>query len=156
SVAVGAVTHTLQLEVAERLEVYDYPGGYAGRFDGINRGGAEQAAEIQKIFEDNRRTARLRIQEEAAGAASVAGKGTGRQRPAGHRCTLERHFDADGDYVLTRVTHSAGLTGGGYRSGGRDPGLEYANAFECIPQALPFRPARVTPKPTVKGTQTAV
>src|SRR5262249_24736241 len=28
--------------------------------------------------------------------------------------------------------------------------------FECLPLELPFRPARVTPKPTVKGTQTAV
>src|SRR5262245_32394858 len=156
AVAVGRVSHKIKLDVAEKLEVYDYPGRYANRFDGINRGGAEQPAELEKIFEDNRRTARLRIQEEAAGAVSVAGKGTCRQLTAGHTFTLERHFDADGDYVLTRVTHSAGLSSGGYRSGGRDPGLEYANSFECIPQALPFRPARVTPKPTVKGTQTAV
>src|SRR5262245_55423711 len=156
AVAVGRVSHKIKLDVAEKLEVYDYPGRYANRFDGINRGGAEQPAELEKIFEDNRRTARLRIQEEAAGAVSVAGKGTCRQLTAGHTFTLERHFDADGDYVLTRVTHSAGLKGGGYRSGGRDPGLEYANSFECVPRALPFRPARVTPRPTVKGTQTAV
>jgi type VI secretion system secreted protein VgrG len=156
SVAVGQVSHTLSLPVANGLEQYDYPGGYAGRFDGISPGGAEQAAELEKIFEDNRRTARLRIQEEAAGAVSVDGTSVCRQMTAGHMFTLDRHFDADGDYVLTRITHKAGLGGGGYRSGDDTPGLEYENAFRCIPFALPFRPPRVTPKPTVKGTQTAV
>ena len=34
--------------------------------------------------------------------------------------------------------------------------MEYQNEFECVPVALPFRPARVTAKPTVRGTQTAV
>jgi type VI secretion system secreted protein VgrG len=155
SVAAGSVNHKLNGPLSDKLEVYDYPGGYAGRFDGISRGGAEQPAEVDKIFEDNRRTAKLRIQEAAAGAVSIAGKSTCRQMTAGHKFTLERHFDADGDYVLTRVEHSVGLTDGGYRSGGAF-GLDYANTFECIPAALPFRPARVTPKPTVKGTQTAV
>src|SRR5258708_26144215 len=28
--------------------------------------------------------------------------------------------------------------------------------FQCIPLVLPFRPARVTPKPVIYGTQTAV
>jgi type VI secretion system secreted protein VgrG len=155
SVAVGSVNHKLSLNGTDKLELYDYPGGYAGRFDGISRGGAEQSGEVDKIFEDNRRTAKLRIQEEAAGAVSVTGASTCRQMTAGHKFTLERHFDADGDYVLTRVEHTASLSDGGYRSGGAF-GLDYANTFECIPAALPFRPARVTPKPTVKGTQTAV
>jgi type VI secretion system secreted protein VgrG len=155
TVAVGQVNHTLSLPVAENLEVYDYPGGYAGRFDGVNRGGADQASELEKIFEDNRRTARLRIQEEAAGAVSVKGEGTCRQMTAGHKFALERHFDADGDYVLTRVAHTATLSADAYRSGGAIR-ADYANEFECLPLALPFRPPRVTPKPTVSGTQTAV
>ena len=155
SVAVGSVNHKLSLNGTDKLELYEYPGGYAGRFDGINRSGAEQSGEVDKIFEDNRRTAKLRIQEEAAGAVSVAGRSTCRQMTSGHTFTLERHFDADGDYVLTRVKHAVGLSSGGYRSGAPF-GLEYSNSFECIPAALPFRPARVTPKPTVRGTQTAV
>ena len=57
--------------------------------------------------------------------------------------------------MLTRVEHTAGIEGGDYRSGS-DFSLSYSNSFECIPAELPFRPARVTEKPTVKGTQTAV
>ena len=154
-VAIGTVNHHLKLEAAEKLEVYDYPGGYAGRFDGVSAGGAPQAAEIEKIFDDNRRTARLRIQEEAVGAVLVEGTSSCRQMTAGHTFTLDRHFDADGDYVLTRVEHRIGLTGGGYRSG-VDHGLSYSNSFHCIPIALPYRPFRITPRPTVRGTQTAV
>ncbi len=156
SVPVGQVSHKLSLPVSDGLEVYDYPGGYAGRFDGINRGGGEQASELEKIFEDNRRTARLRIEEEAAGAVSVEGTGGCRQMTAGHTFTLEEHPDADGDYVLTRVAHTAGYAAGGYDTGSEGSGFEYRNDFRCIPAALPFRPARITPKPTAKGTQTAV
>ena len=73
AVEVGSVSHKLNLDGTDKLELYDYPGGYAERFDGVNRGGGEQPAELEKIFEDNRRTARLRMQEEAAGAVSVRG-----------------------------------------------------------------------------------
>src|SRR5262249_40588000 len=39
SVPVGQVTHKLRPGVSSRLEIYDYPGGYAQRFDGIDKGG---------------------------------------------------------------------------------------------------------------------
>ena len=155
SVAAGSITHKLSLNGTDKLELYDYPGAYAQRFDGIDRGGGEQPAELQKIFEDNRRTARLRMQEVAAGAVVIEGTSTTRQMMAGHTFTLERHFDADGDYVLTRVVHRIGLASDSYRSGGT-PEIDYENRFACIPLALPFRPERQTLKPTVKGTQTAV
>ena len=41
-------------------------------------------------------------------------------------------------------------------TGGSDTSQIYENTFECIPGALPFKPARTTPRPTVEGTQTAV
>src|SRR4029077_6740360 len=34
--------------------------------------------------------------------------------------------------------------------------LDYQNTFTCIPSALPYRPPRVTPRPAIDGTQTAV
>src|SRR5690606_35329568 len=39
------------------LEVFDYPGGYSHRFDGINSGGGEQASALQKVFNENARVA---------------------------------------------------------------------------------------------------
>ena len=67
TVTVGTVTHKLKVGGNDKLELYDYPGGYAGRFDGINKGGGEQASQVQKIFQDNARTVGIRMQEEAAG-----------------------------------------------------------------------------------------
>ena len=44
------VTHKLRLAGNEQLELYDYPGGYAERFDGVDPGGGDQPADLQKIF----------------------------------------------------------------------------------------------------------
>ena len=74
---------------------------------------------------------------------------------AGHRFTLERHFNADGDYVLGSVEHTAELAAH-FRSGGPGEGLVYTNRFGCFPLALPFRPPRITPRPVMHGPQTAV
>ncbi len=43
---------------------------------------------------------------------------------------------------------------GDYRSGVAE--LRYSASFSCIPDGLTFRPPRVTPKPMIAGTQTAV
>src|SRR5262249_13014228 len=126
---------------------------YAQRFDGVDPGGGDRPADIQQIFEDNDRTVGLRMQEGALPSLVIHGASNCRQFVTGHKFTLERHFNADGEYVLTRLQHTARL-GGDYRSDGRD--FHYANSFTCIPFALPFRPARVTSKPFVQGTQTAV
>src|SRR6266540_4525699 len=39
SVTAGTVAHKLKAGGADKLEAYDYPGGYAGRFDGVTPGG---------------------------------------------------------------------------------------------------------------------
>jgi type VI secretion system secreted protein VgrG len=75
---------------------------------------------------------------------------------AGYKFILDRLEKANGDYVLVSVRHSARL-GGEYRSKlGGDDETAYSNTFSCVPAALTFRPPRVTPKPVVHGTQTAV
>ena len=38
-------------------------------------------------------------------------------------------------------------------TGGSDTSPFYENSFQCIPAALPYRPARTTPRPTVEGPQ---
>lgn len=153
SVQVGTVTHRLTAGKADANEIYDYPGEYAKRFDGIDSGGAEKASELQKIFDDNTRTVKIRMQEMEAAAVRVEGVSACRQMVSGHRFTLREHPNANGDYVLTSVTHKASL-GQLSRSGEADF-YEYENTFTCIPHALPFRPERRTPRPRVDGCQTA-
>ena len=150
------VTHKLNLDGADKLELYDYPGGYASRFDGIDRGGAEQAAELEKIFEDNRRTARLRMQEEAAGAVSIRGTSTCRNLVAGHKFTLDRHFDADGDYVLTRVEHTATIASDGYRSRRPISTSSTRTRSSASPRRCRSGPTRHARSRPCAGTQTAV
>jgi type VI secretion system secreted protein VgrG len=148
SVQVGQVIHKLKVGGNDKFEIFDYPGGYAQRFDGIDRGGRERPAELQKIFEDNTRTAAIRMQEEAAGSILIHGDSNCAQFVPGHKFSLERHFNADGRYVLTQVEHSASL-GQEYRSG-HGEALTYENRFKCIPLGLPFRPPRLTPKPAME------
>jgi type VI secretion system secreted protein VgrG len=154
SVQVGTVEHKLKLAANGPLELYDFPGEYAQRFDGIDPGGGDRAGDLQKIFEDNKRTVAIRMQEEALPGIVIQGGSNCRHFVSGHKFTLQRHFDANGVYVLTRVSHSARFSGD-YRSG-QGGGFAYSNSFTCIPLALPFRPPRSTPKPFVQGTQTAV
>jgi type VI secretion system secreted protein VgrG len=154
SVPVGAVTHKLKVGNNDKLEIYDYPGAYAQRFDGIDKGGAPKPADLQKIFEDNKRTVEIRMQQEALPSLKIQGAGNCRQFMAGHKFTLERHFNGDGQYVLTTVEHTGSLSVD-YRSG-EGGEFVYENKFTCIPVALPFRPPLVTEKPVVEGPQTAV
>ncbi|NOT56438.1 MAG: type VI secretion system tip protein VgrG [Deltaproteobacteria bacterium] len=154
SVSVGRVAHKLKLPANEPLELYDFPGEYAQRFDGVDPSGGDRAGDLQKIFEDNKRTVDIRMQEEALPSIEIRGGSNCRHFVSGHKFTLQRHFNADGQYVLTSVSHAARISGD-YRSG-QGGGFSYSNSFTCIPLALPFRPQRKTPKPFVQGTQTAV
>ena len=150
----GKETHKLKLGGNQAFELYDWPGEYAQRFDGIDTGGGEQPAELQKVFRDGERTARVRMEEEAAPALTARGESNVKHLVSGHKFTLKRHFSSDGAYVLTAVTHSATF-GADYRAE-EEPLLSYSNSFTAIPTSVPFRPRRQTPKPVVSGCQTAV
>jgi type VI secretion system secreted protein VgrG len=155
SVKAGTVTHQLNGQASQSLEIYDFPGGYAVRFDGINPSGGEQPDRLQKILDDNKRTVRLRMEAEALHSLTIRGSSGCRNFVSGHKFTLDRHFDADGEYVLVSVTHEATI-GSAYRTGSTGGDMTYANTFTCIPSQLPFRPERKTPKPFVQGVQNAL
>jgi type VI secretion system secreted protein VgrG len=155
SLSVGSVDHKLKVGGNDQFEIYDYPGAYAQRFDGIAPGGGSRSGDVQKIFDDNVRTVGIRMQEETLPSLVIAGESNCRQFASGHKFTLEKHFNANGPYVLTKLEHSATM-GSTYVHSGEDEAPSYRNVFDCIPSALPYRPLRVTPKARVDGTQTAV
>ncbi len=154
SIAAGTVTHTLNLPGSDKLEVYDYPGNYAMRFDEVDRGGGANSDGLSGIDVDNRRAVTSRMEAETAGGLVITGAGTCGQLTPGHHFYLQRHPDADGKYFITSVTHSARLPANYRPSEGS--GFEYSNRFQCIPAGLSFRPERTTRRPTVHGCQTAV
>jgi type VI secretion system secreted protein VgrG len=162
SVPVGLATHKLKFGENGKLEMYDWPGLYAERFDGVSPGGADRPADLQKIFEDNQRTAGIRMQQAAARALEIRGASTARQLIPGFKFTLTtlpgdplgRGLKADGVYVVTSVEQTAHLPDPNRSGAGQ--GFRYANTFTAIPIGLPFRPMRATPRPVVPGSQTAV
>jgi len=152
SVTVGTVTHKLKVANNDSLELYDYPGGYAGRFDGVNKSGGDQPSSLQHIFTDNKRTVEIRMQEEALSSLLIRGRGAQTGFTAGHTFDLTHHYSDNGKFVLTSVEHDAKQP---VSVDDREKEFNYANWFTCIPSSLPFRPSRLTPVPSVRGVQTA-
>jgi len=120
-----------------KFEIYDYPGEYLTRASGES-------------------LARVRMQEEEAEHLVADGTSRCRMFVSGYKFTLEEHprKDMNADYVLTEIHHTAVTDV--YPSSTSPAGESYSNTFTCIPLSVPFRPLRVTPRPTVKGLQPAV
>jgi type VI secretion system secreted protein VgrG len=120
-----------------KFEVYDYPGEY------LTKGAGQSLA-------------KLRMEEEEADHLVAEGTSRCRMFISGYKFTLEEHTrkDMNTDYVLTEIHHTAATDV--YPSSIAPVGESYSNTFTCIPLSVPFRPPRVTPRPTVKGVQPAV
>lgn len=121
------------------FEVFDYPGGYT-------------------TFAQADNLVRIRNEEIQATSDVATGNSDIRTMASGHRFDLTGYFRSDQNksHVVTQVRHEA--LQGDYRSGAtaNEAQFHYANSFECIPQSVTFRPPRVTPRPVIHGSQTAV
>ena len=153
SVAAGTVTHRLCVGGNDEWELYDWPGEYAQRYDGVGPTGGDQRQEVQKVFQDNERTASLRMDEETFPGLVARGETNAKHLRAGHRFDLDKHFNANGGWVVLEAAYEA-LQTGDYRSG--NDRIEFAAQVTCIPEGVRYRPPRTTAKPIIAGTQTAV
>ena len=147
AVQAGQVTHVLRLPASDGLELYDYPGGYAERFDGAEPG------DLQQLDQAPTRAAALRIgcRRRPRGRGRRRRLDRARVRP-GATFGLSGHGNGDGAYLLTAVQHSASQPAGA----NGDVGFSYANSFTCIPAGVPYRPPRTTADRSVARPQTAV
>ncbi len=99
--------------------------------------------------------ARRRIEAEEALGDVAHGTSSCPGLAAGTRVTVTGgpHGAAGADYQIVRVTHALEIgdvaAGGGLTS-------KYENTFTAMPAATLYRPASVTPRPAVRGTQTAL
>lgn len=123
------------------LEVYDYPGEYRRP----DRGAPDRGASI----------ARTRLEALQVSRRLGSGGGDCMRMIAGYTFTLQNHPSAElnGVYKLLRVVHHANHS----QVLGEDAGGEfnYHNEFVCMESAVPYRPPRVTPRPFVRGIQSA-
>ncbi len=84
----------------------------------------------------------------------VRGSSLCRGFQAGTRFELEGHFREalNQRYLLIEVQHEGDA---GSIRGGEGEASRYRNDFLALPDSVPFRPPRMTEKPTVRGPQTA-
>lgn len=119
-------------------ELYDYPGGYTELAAGDAR-------------------ARLRLEEELTGHAGAIGTGNASGLACGARFELEGFPRRSENRAWLVVATEIELSSERYRSA---TGAPEAEPFRCRIQAheldRPWRPARRTPKPFVRGPQTAI
>ena len=122
-----------------KYEVFDYPGEYMQKAQGEN-------------------LAKIRMEEDEAGAVVVNGASNCRAFCSGFKFDLAEHYrqDMNRTHLLTEVHHAASVGGSYSNDAGGEASSSYSNTFVCIPHTTPFRPRRVTPKPVVQGVQTAV
>jgi type VI secretion system secreted protein VgrG len=124
------------------LEWGDYPGGYVAKLEGG-------------------RYARLRHEACQWGRRVLHMTGGVRHLQVGHRFTLDGDPASGGsqEYLILAMEHRATERQGAEAETSASAGLEhweYRVRLEVIPAQVPFRPQRVTPRPIVRGSQTAI
>jgi len=142
-----------------KMEQYEFPAGYARKYDGIDRGGGEQSGELNHADSDDKNNTVSNLMQSLDAQVQVqTGTSDCSSLTSGYKFELTQHpvSEFNGQYVITTVTHEAEQNPT-YVS---DEYVEqpYQNSFTCIDfgrGAPPFRPARKTPKPVVQGSQTA-
>ncbi len=124
--------------VVSDMEVYDYPGEYLKNDEGETY-------------------ARIRIEEQQSDHEVLHGEGNARGLSVGSLFQLTGYArkDQDREYLIVSATHE--IVSNVYETGTRgEEGHIYECSFTAIPSKQPFRPARTTQKPFVKGPQTAI
>lgn len=130
-----------------KLEVYDYPGGYAHRFN-------KTAQRLGDVEPEGATLARLQMEEEESPHVISSGSSTCRGFAPGFRFELTHYPPLNAPYVVTSVQHS--IVQSPEYATGEEAKDAYTNTFSCLPLRIPFRPARTTRRPVIQGPQTAV
>ena len=100
----------------------------------------------------SRAEARRRIEIEEAGHEVLRGESSCVSLQAGTRVRLTRASGGADEVHVLRVVHTLTL---GNVLGSESHTATYHNAFDAIPAAVPYRPERPTPRPSVRGTHVA-
>jgi len=142
----------------KQMEAYEFPAGYARKYDGISSSNGDTPDDLQNIFSDNQQTVKNAIDVLDSRYKTGNGSADCSSMTAGHRFKLVNHpsTDFNGDYVITWIGHTANQNPS--FTTGEEAADAYTNKFECISfgaGAPPFVPERKISKPVIQGSQTA-
>jgi type VI secretion system secreted protein VgrG len=141
------------------LPVYEHPGAYTLVGDGTD---PQQNHAFDLAQHDGARRAELRLQalqseeHRGEGVANAIGFAPGRRLRVADPTRAEHDGRA---LVLTRVRHTfhaSDVTREPLAHEGASRAEGYLNRFECVAADLAYRPQRVTARPVIHGSQTAV
>lgn len=100
---------------------------------------------------------KIRLEERRVFVRAGQGESACERLAPGFSFSLEEHprdgFNAK--YVVTRLEHRGFEPAMSELMGTMTGDVRYENRFECIPEKTPYRPPLLTPRPTIKGLQTA-
>lgn len=136
--------------VASKHEFYDFPGAYPER---------STLDEAGLLPNEGKDLTDIAIEREETQYHLRTGRSDIALLDAGRRLKLAADGLADPEVLVTSVRHRAQDYSHWTDSMWRDRAPvapSYENEFTCIPQRVPFRPQQVTPRPFVRGPQTAV
>ena len=131
-----AADHAAKCHARDDLEAFDYPGCFVSAEAGDAR-------------------ARVMLEELRADRRRVVASGNAAGLACGHRFTL-RNFprsEQNADHLVLALDTAIEIEPQRAAGGGAEP---YLCTLEAISARLPFRPARLTPRPFVHGPQTAI
>ncbi len=142
----------------QKLEVYDYQGGYARKYDDIDRSGGERS-DVPNVFPDKQKTAEIMMQAMDTQHKTASGVSDCSSMIAGYRFSLIQHPNSgeNGQYIITSITHEAEQNPAYVTD--EESEQPYTNSFSVLSHgagAPPYRPTRKTHKPIVRGSQTAM
>ena len=126
------------------LELYEYPAALPTR----------ESGELERA--DGTALVRRRLESEHVGGERSRGRGNVRALACGRRFTLtggERE-DQNREHLIVATDFEIDL--GAHFGGEEAGGAQFRVALECIDARVPFRPPRTTPKPLIRGPQTAI
>jgi type VI secretion system secreted protein VgrG len=151
-------TSAFSLGDSQKLELYDYPGGYSRKYDGVDSSGGDSDGELNKVEVDKVDTVKHVMESLDRGVKVITGQSNCSSMTPGYRFTLHDHPDngVDGMYVLTSIYHEADQNPSYVSDESSEE--QYSNTFTCISHgagAPPVTPVRKTPRPYIYGSQTA-
>lgn len=128
----------------EGKEVYDFPGGYA----------YQESGEMTRTYGEQ--IAKARMEALTAPHEVTQSNGNVRGLNAGNIFTLTNcdREDQNREYLVLHA--SLHIQMDSFYSGEGGGFVELHSSFQCMPSSVPFRPQRKTPKPEIRGPQTAI